>query len=268
MKIASYNVNGIRAAERLGMSDWLKNFDADIYCLQEVRADEQVCKDILSKLREYNAYYNCGGRKGYAGTTILTKGMPNKIEIGFGKQDDEGRTLSLFFDDFTLVNSYVPNGNQRLDFKLEYMQKLLEYVEMLKKQNNVIICSDTNVAYSEKDCSHPKLSETKSGFLPVERQRLSKFFGSGFVDAYRQFNPNNQAYSWRSYRSRQAEGEIGTKFRFDYIMVNDKLLSKLKGCEIPELEYSDHLPIIADLNMHFEYKKAETQAKGEQLTLG
>ena len=250
IKTVSYNINGIRAAQKLGVLDWFKDFNAEIYCLQEVRADKEICENILSGMAGYNVYYNCGDRKGYAGTAILSKGVPGKVEIGMGKGlDIEGRTIALFFDDLVVINSYIPNGNTRLAFKLEYMEELLAYAKQLQKEHSVVLCLDTNVAYNEKDCSKPKLSQHRSGFLPIERQKLAKFFDNGFVDAYREFNPDKPAYTWRSYKSRQVEFEVGTKFRFDYIMVNEKLKDKLKDCAIHNLEYSDHLPVVAEIDV-------------------
>lgn len=247
MKIITYNINGVRAASRLGIAEWLKGCGADFICLQEVRAAEPVCKELLSGLG-YNIVCNSGERAGYSGTAISCKNVPQKVQFGINNADIEGRTITLFYQDFILVNSYIPNGGSRLSFKLQFVQELLDYVCELQKQKPVILCADMNTAQTDLDLTHPKQCTSKSGFLPQERELQSKFLECGFVDAYRLLHPDNLCITWRSYRSRNLGGDFGWKFRFDYIYVSKSLQNKISAAEILELEYSDHLPIVVDLS--------------------
>lgn len=248
MKIASYNLNGIRAANKLNFMEWIKRFDADIYCFQEVRAGREICTEILKDCG-YEVICNCGERAGYSGTITLTKIKPDKIECGINQSDIEGRTITLYFGNTVIINSYVPNGTKRLDYKLSYFEQLTKYVTELKKQYSVILCSDTNIAHTQLDVSHPKVCGRQSGYLPIEREKMTELLSRGFADAFRELNPNKQAYSWRSYRSRKIGGNFGWKFRYDYIIVDKNTMSKVKSAEILELEYSDHLPIVLEIEI-------------------
>ncbi|MFA6860146.1 MAG: exodeoxyribonuclease III [Clostridia bacterium] len=247
MKIVSYNINGIRASQKIGLVEWLKSYDADIYCLQEVRANEEICKQILGDIG-YNIIYNCGQRAGYSGTVVLTKVLPTKVELGMGEIDIEGRTITLFFNDYVVVNSYVPNGAKRLQYKLDYFTSLTNYLTKLAKNNKIIVCGDTNIAHTEQDLSHPKQCSHVSSFLPIEREALSNLLNQGFIDTFRHKNPDSKVYSWRSYKSRTLNSDFGWKFRFDYIIVNNNLIENVISSDILELEYSDHLPIIVEYN--------------------
>jgi exodeoxyribonuclease-3 len=165
-----------------------------------------------------------------------------------GAPDPEGRTITMFFGDTVVINSYVPNGTGRLEYKLEYFDKLTDYMTHLAKTYRVILCSDINTAHTESDVSHPKANKDRSGFLPIERERVTTLFSRGFFDAYRMVHPTGQAYSWRSYRSRQIGGNFGWKFRFDYIIVDEKTRPQIQFVEMPDLVFSDHLPVILHSN--------------------
>lgn len=250
MKIISYNLNGLRAATKLNVLEWLEQEDADIICLQEVRADQKVCEEILKEMNEYTIVYNCGERKGYSGTITLSKKKPKKVQLGFSSEnkDIEGRTISLFYDNITVINSYIPNGSNRLEFKKEFFKELTNYMnKLLKSQKKIILCCDANIAHNEIDVNKPKATSKKSGFLLEERELMSKLLEKNFFDSFRQINPNLVQYTWRSYRARNEDNNFGWRFRFDYIICSNKLKEDVTNCYSLDLEYSDHLPVILEV---------------------
>ena len=263
MKIITYNVNGIRASIKLGLLDWLKDFNADIYCIQEVRCNENLTKELIfdtkeqmslfensqTNLSNYYATYNCGLRAGYAGTLILSKIKPDKIVLDMQEfwHDDEGRTTTIIFGNTAIVNAYIPNGNSRLDFKMQYLSALTKYLNRLKETYNVICVGDFNIAHNEIDLSHPKQCKNKSVFLPIERIAFGELLSFGFTDCYRFVNPEKVEYTWRSYRSRYDENYNSWKYRIDYILVSDGLSSQIEECNILDLPYSDHLPVVLNI---------------------
>ena len=215
MKIVSYNINGIRAANKLNILDWINECDADVYCFQEVRANENVTRTILegdnaqlslfeeveNKTEKYYKIYNCGEVPGYAGTMILTKIKPINVEFdmnGYWK-DKEGRTTTIYFEKLAIVNAYIPNGNSRLDFKMQYLKALTSYLQDLKKDYTVICVGDYNIAHNEIDLTNPKECSKKSVFLPIERKAFQNFIDIGYIDTYRCLYPQKVEYSWRSY---------------------------------------------------------------------
>lgn len=265
MKIVTYNINGIRASAKLGIVQWLKDYDADIYCLQEVRASEEIAQNILypnsaqmnmfdnfesNILRDYQAIYNCGEVPGYAGTLVLTRRKPQKIAKGMGEfwQDNEGRTTTIFIDDLAIVNAYIPNGNSRLDFKMQYLQALYKYINYLQKEYKVICVGDFNIAHNEIDLTNPKECRNKSVFLPVERQAFSDLLSLHMIDCFRELYPNVVEYSWRSYKSRQGIDYNSWKYRIDYVLASADLKNNIVDCQILDLPYSDHLPVVIDIN--------------------
>lgn len=264
MKIVTYNVNGIRASVKLGLLEWLENYNADIYCIQEVRCNENIVNNLIfsqkeqiflfnntkhNNLASYTPIYNCGLKPGYAGTLILTKNKPDKIIYNMEEfwSDDEGRTITAIFHNIAIVNSYIPNGNIRLDFKMQYINALTKYISKLKEKYNVICVGDFNIAHNEIDISHPKQCKTKSVFLPIERNSFTNLLSAGFKDCFRVLNPEVVKYTWRSYRSRYDDNYNSWKYRIDYILVSNSLASNIKECNILDLPYSDHLPVILEL---------------------
>ncbi len=261
MKIATYNINGIRASKKNGILDWLKNFDADIYCLQEVRANEDVAKkeifgddqlsffDQPNILRNYNTVFNCGNVLGYAGTLTMSKQKPDKVlkNMNVFWQDKEGRTTTTFFGNLAIVNAYVPNGNSRLEFKMDYLKALENYLKFLSANHDVLCVGDFNIAHNEIDLTNPKECKNKSVFLPEERQAFSSLLEKGFVDVFRFLNPQKVEYSWRSYRTKNDDDFTGWMYRIDYVLASNSLKSKLKSCEILDLPFSDHLPVVLEL---------------------
>lgn len=259
MKILTYNVNGIRASIKLGLLDWIKEHNADVYCIQEVRCNENLTKELIFDTKEqvslfnnsqadlsnYYATYNCGLKAGYAGTLILSKVKPDKIILDMQEfwSDYEGRTTTAIFGNTAIVNAYIPNGNSRLDFKMQYLSALTKYLNKLKSTYNVICVGDFNIAHNEIDLTHPKECKNKSVFLPIERTAFSNLLSLGFTDCYRFINPQKAEYSWRSYRSRYDDSYNSWKYRIDYILVSDNLNNQIEECNILDLPYSDHLPV-------------------------
>ena len=253
MKIVTYNLNGVRSSVSKGLVDFIKNTDADIYCFQEVRATAEVAESLLgfaSGLSGYQLFVNSGLRAGYAGTAVLTRLVPDRVEYGLSEDEDsEGRTQVLYFPQFTLVNCYVPNGGSRLEYKLAFTRELTSRLMRLTKNGEVILCSDINPAHTEQDLSHPKECSLRSGFLPIEREAVSNMLDVGFCDALRCLHINEQLYTWRSYRSRIGSGWAGWKYRFDYVIVSNRIKEKIRSAEVVEAEYSDHLPIVVELDI-------------------
>lgn len=254
MKIASYNVNGIRAALNKGFLDWLQAANPDVICLQEIKAtQDQLDLEIFEKAGYPYHYWFSAQKKGYSGVAILSKIKPNHVEFGTGiaSMDDEGRNLRADFDQVSVMSLYLPSGTNdaRLQHKFDYMDMFQEYVNQLKKDiPNLVICGDYNICHNEIDIHNPKGLSNVSGFLPVEREWLGNFINSGFVDSFRYLNPENQTYSWWSYRANARNNNKG--WRLDYAMVSKPLQQHIKLAVIlTEAVHSDHCPILLELDL-------------------
>ncbi len=267
MKIITYNINGIRASAKLNIVDWINEFGADIYCIQEVRANEEVARNLLfdshqqldifnttiekcTNLNDYYPIFNCGNVPGYAGTLTLTKTKPDKVLLDMGEfwTDIEGRTTTIIIGNNAIVNTYVPNGNSRLEFKMRYLEALTKFLVKLKETYYVICVGDFNIAHNEIDLTNPKECKNKSVFLPIERDAFQKLLDIGLVDTFRYSNPDLIKYSWRSYRSRTDNTYNSWKYRIDYILINCECSGKVKQADILDLPYSDHLPCLLDID--------------------
>ena len=252
MKIISYNVNGIRAAMKKGFIDWLILEKPDIICVQEIKAlEEQIDVVALEKIGyKYNYWYSAQ-KKGYSGVGIISKYEPNKVFYGTGipEMDYEGRNIRLDFDQFSIMSLYLPSGTNldRLEFKLSYMDKFYEYIFDLKKTNpNLIIAGDYNICHKAIDIHDPIRNKNVSGFLPVERNWLTKFIELGFLDSFRLFDKKPHKYSWWTYRANARANNKG--WRIDYIMVSKSLENKMKNALIlSEVVHSDHCPILIEI---------------------
>lgn len=252
MKIASYNVNGIRAAIKKGFLDWLQAANPDVICLQEIKAlEEQLnLQDFVDAGYHYN-YWFSAQKKGYSGVAILCKTEPNHVEIGTGieSMDFEGRNLRVDFDDVSVMSLYLPSGTNdaRLQHKFDYMDMFQNYVNELRKTiPNLVICGDYNICHEAIDIHNPKMKGV-SGFLPEERKWLGNFINSGFIDTFRYLNPELQQYSWWSYRANARANNKG--WRLDYAMASAPLQEKLKRSVIlTEAVHSDHCPILLELD--------------------
>jgi len=248
MKIISWNVNGIRAAEKKGLFDWFKKESPDILCLQEIKALPEQFPPHLKNTPGYHIHINSAERKGYSGVTTFTKEKPIDAKNGFGIEtlDNEGRTLITEFPSFILFNIYFPNGKknqERLDYKLDFYDTFLAYADNLKaKGKNIIVCGDFNTAHEEIDLAHPKENEKYSGFLPIERAWMDTFIDHGYVDTFRHFNKELNQYSWWAYRTNARERNVG--WRIDYFFVNKEFLPNIKNAFImQDVMGSDHCPV-------------------------
>ena len=250
LTIISWNVNGIRAAERKGLIKFLEKGKYDIVCLQEVKAhDEALLSAELKNPDGYTSYFNLAKeRKGYSGVAVYVKEKPLKVKTVFGKNhlSTEGRVLELEFDKFILLNVYFPNGggeDHRLKYKLEFFDEFTTYVKKLTKAGKeVIFCGDVNVAHEPIDLARPKANETEIGFLPEEREKLDKFEREGFVDTFRHLHPQKVEYSWWDVKTRSRERNVG--WRIDYFWISKNILDKVeKAFILGEVEGSDHAPV-------------------------
>ena len=252
-KIISYNVNGIRAAIKNGLIDWLIAANPDVLCLQEIKATEDVIPIELFEAIGYTyQYYFPAQKKGYSGVAILSKIKPNHVEYGtgFDYMDDEGRNLRADFDDFSVMSLYLPSGtnDDRLDYKFQYMADFFNYAQQLIKSfPNLIICGDYNICHKPIDIHDPIRNKNVSGFLPEEREWLDKFINHGFVDSFRQFNQQPDQYSWWSYRANARNNNKG--WRIDYHLVTELFLTRLnKAYILPEAKHSDHCPVVIEFH--------------------
>jgi len=248
MKILSWNVNGIRAADKKGLFEWFKKENPDILCLQEIKASPEQVPLHLKNMPNYNIFCNSAERKGYSGVVTFSKDKPIDVKEGFGieKFDNEGRTLIMEFPSFTLFNIYFPNGKknqERLDYKLDFYDTFLGYADNLKaNKKNIIVCGDFNTAHKEIDLARPKENEKISGFLPIERAWIDTFIDHGYVDTFRHFNKKPDQYSWWDLKSRARERNVG--WRIDYFFINKEFIPHIKKAFImQDVMGSDHCPV-------------------------
>lgn len=251
MKIISYNVNGIRAALKKGLIDWLEAANPDVLCLQETKAHkEQLDLSVFEEAGYPYHYWFSAEKKGYSSVAILCKYEPNHIEYGTGieSMDFEGRNLRVDYDDFSVMSLYLPSGTNdaRLQFKFNYMDEFQEYVNELRNEiPNLIICGDYNICHEEIDIHNPKMKGV-SGFLPEEREWIGNFIDSGFVDSFRHLNQEGGHYSWWSYRANARNNNKG--WRIDYHMVSEPMKDRIDRAYIlPEAKHSDHCPIVVEI---------------------
>ena len=251
MKLVSWNVNGLRACVRKGFLEYFEEVDADIFSVQEIKLQEG---QIDLQLEGYYQYWNYAVKKGYSGTAVFTKVEPLSVRYGIGdlNEEEEGRILTLEFSDFYLVNVYAPNAQRdlaRLPFRLEWEEKIREYLMMLDKDKPVIFCGDLNVAHEEIDIRNVKSNIGNSGFTVEERGKMSQLLAEGFTDTYRYFYPEHEgAYTWWSYMSKVRERNIG--WRIDYFIASNRLQPLLKDAAIhADVLGSDHCPIVLEVNL-------------------
>ncbi len=254
MKIISYNVNGIRSAINKDWLAWLQATDADIVCLQEIKATpDQIVDIILIEDLGYKHYWYPAQKKGYSGTAILSKIEPKHVEYGCGIEefDFEGRTIRADFEDFSVMSAYFPSGSSgdiRQIFKYQFLEKFADYIDVLKiKFPKLIISGDYNICHKPIDIHNPKSNANSSGFLPEEREWMERFINNGFVDTFRYFNQEPHNYTWWSYRAGARGKNLG--WRIDYHLVTAALEKNLSRAAIlSEAKHSDHCPILLELN--------------------
>jgi exodeoxyribonuclease-3 len=245
MKLISWNVNGLRAVLRKGFLDYLDREKPHILCLQETRCGPDDVEQLWPA--SYTTYWNVAQKKGYSGTAIFTRCRPLTITPGMGRphHDQEGRVLTAEFEDFFLVNVYVPNSQReltRLPYRQQWDRDFLRYLKQLEQRKPVIWCGDLNVAHTELDLANPKANVGNHGFTPQERAGFSAFLEAGFLDTFRVFHPGGGHYTWWSQMPGVRQRNIG--WRIDYFLISNTLRPRLKRAFIrPNVMGSDHCPV-------------------------
>lgn len=234
------------------MRDWLVSVDADVVCLQEIKALPEQFDQILFNQIGYECFIHSANKKGYSGVAILCKKKPKNVEYGCGIEiiDFEGRVIRADFENFSVMSVYFPSGSSgevRQDFKFKFLELFENYIEKLKKiVPNLIICGDFNICHKSIDIHNPIRNKNTSGFLPEEREWMTKFISSGFIDVFRTKNQEPHNYTWWSYRANARAKNLG--WRIDYIMVIDNLQSRIKNSLIlSKAKHSDHCPVLLEL---------------------
>ena len=243
MKYVSWNVNGIRACLKKGFLESFKSLDADIFAIQETKAQkDQIDLDIPG----YTLYTNDAVKKGYGGTAVLTRIKPLSISYGIGieEHDQEGRVITLEFEDYYFVTCYTPNSKKelaRIDYRMEWEDAFLAYLDALNKP--IILCGDLNVAHKEIDLKNPSSNHHNAGFSDQERSKMTEFLSHGYIDTFRYLYPDKtDAYTWWSYMFKSRERNAG--WRIDYFIVSESLKERIKESLIySDILGSDHCPI-------------------------
>lgn len=246
--ILSWNVNGLRAVLKKGFLDFLEENSPDILGIQETKLQEEQLPEEVREPFNYKTAWNYAGKKGYSGTGVFYKEEPQVIKTVFDEEvmNNEGRVIELKYPEFTLFNIYFPNGQmneERLNFKLDFYDKCLEYFNSLRnKGGKLIITGDINTAHKPIDLANPKSNEDRSGFLPIEREWIDKFISNGYIDTFRMFNKDPDNYTWWTYRMGARSRNVG--WRIDYFFISDDLKDNIVDSYIlPDVMGSDHCPI-------------------------
>ncbi|MBP6230181.1 MAG: exodeoxyribonuclease III [Paludibacteraceae bacterium] len=252
MKIISYNVNGIRSAISKGLPDWLREENPDVLCLQETKAQPEQIDNALFEELGYHCYFHSAEKKGYSGVGILSKTKPDAVIYGMGneKYDREGRVIRTDFGTISVISVYIPSGTTggvRQDFKMEFLFDFSTYIHTLRETRpNLVIAGDYNIAHKPIDINHPERQVGVSGFLPEERDWLTDFLASGFLDSFREIDTSPEKYSWWSYRAGARSRNMG--WRIDYHLINKEIAPKLKHAAIlNDIIHSDHCPVLVEL---------------------
>lgn len=245
MKLISWNVNGLRACLTKGFEDFFNNMEADIFCIQETKMQPYQAE---VNLVGYEKYWNSAIKKGYSGTAVFTRITPLSVSYGLHieEHDQEGRIITLEFENFFLVTVYTPNSKRellRLEYRMKWEDDFKEYLKQLDAKKPVIICGDINVAHEEIDIKNPKTNRRSAGFTDEERGKMTALLQSGFTDTFRYLYPDQKdAYTWWSYMAKARERNIG--WRIDYFLISNRLQGSLKDATIyPEVLGSDHCPV-------------------------
>ena len=251
MKMISWNVNGLRACLQKGFLDFMKEIDADIFCIQESKLQEG---QVELELPGYEQYWNYARKKGYSGTAVFTKEKPLAVTRGIGieEHDQEGRVITLEYPEFYMVTVYTPNSQNelaRLDYRMKWEDDFLAYLKKLEEKKPVVFCGDLNVAHKEIDLKNPKTNRHNAGFTEEERNKFTELLDSGFTDTFRYFYPEETGiYSWWSYRFRAREKNAG--WRIDYFCVSNRLQEKLVSAKIhTDVFGSDHCPVEVQITL-------------------
>ena len=245
MKLISWNVNGIRACVQKGFLEFFREADADIFCLQETKLQ---AGQIELDLEGYEQYWNYAVKKGYSGTAVFTKKKPLNMTYGIGieEHDQEGRVITLEFEEFYFVTVYTPNSQNelaRLDYRMKWESDFLAYLKKLEEEKPVIFCGDLNVAHKEIDLKNPKTNRKNAGFTDEERGKFTEMLDAGFIDTFRYFYPDQEGiYSWWSYRFSARAKNAG--WRIDYFLVSEDAKEAIREARIhTDIYGSDHCPV-------------------------
>lgn len=249
MKLISWNVNGLRACIKKGFEDYFKDMDADVYCVQETKMQEG---QVEFNPDGYFQYWNSAIKKGYSGTAIFTRVAPLSVSYDIGQEahTGEGRSITVEFEKFFLVNVYTPNSKKelaRLEYRMEWDDAFRKYLLSLNEKKPVVVCGDLNVAHTEIDLKNPKSNRKSAGFSDEERAKITELLDSGFTDSYRYLYPDETgAYTWWSYMFNARGNNAG--WRIDYFLVSDSIKEKIKAATIhSEVLGSDHCPVGLEL---------------------
>ncbi len=249
MKLVSWNVNGLRACMNKGFEDFLRASGADAFCVQETKMQrEQATFDFAG----YEEFWNSAEKKGYSGTAIFSKTAPLNVTYGLNieEHDKEGRVITAEYENFYLVNVYVPNSQRelaRLDYRMVWEDVFRTYLAELDKKKPVICCGDLNVAAEEIDLKNPKTNRMNAGFTDAERTKFRELKAAGFIDTFRYLHPEEVKYSWWSYMFKAREKNTG--WRIDYFVVSERIADKVKVAEIHnEIFGSDHCPVSIEID--------------------
>ena len=250
MKIVSWNVAGFRAVLKKGFEEFFDNINADIFCIQESKVNE----DQFNFTKEgYDMYLNPAEKKGYSGTLIYSKVKPISVSYGMGieEHDHEGRIITLEFNDFYLVNEYVPNVKRdlsRLNYRMVWEDDFRKFLKKLEEKKPVVVCGDFNVAHNEIDIKNAKANIGNAGFTYEERGKFSELLDAGFIDTFRYLHPEEVKYSWWSYMGNARAKNVG--WRIDYFITSKSIINKVKGAYIyDDVMGSDHAPIGIDIEL-------------------
>ncbi|MEC1433177.1 exodeoxyribonuclease III [Bacillus spizizenii] len=252
MKLISWNVNGLRAVMRkMDFLSYLKEENADIICLQETKIQDG---QVDFQPEGYHVYWNYAVKKGYSGTAVFSKQKPLRVMYGIGieEHDQEGRVITLEFENLFVMTVYTPNskrGLERIDYRMQWEEALLSYILELDKKKPLILCGDLNVAHQEIDLKNPKANRNNAGFSEQERGAFTRFLEAGFVDSFRHVYPDLEgAYSWWSYRAGARDRNIG--WRLDYFVVSERLKEQIEDASISaDVMGSDHCPVELMINI-------------------
>jgi exodeoxyribonuclease-3 len=250
-KLLSWNVNGLRACMNKGFREFFNECNADVFCIQETKMQPEQAD---FQFDGYEVYWNSAVKKGYSGTAIFTKETPLSVsyDLGLDKHNDEGRVITLEFDNYYLVTVYTPNAQRelaRIDYRMDWDTAFRSYVCDLDKKKPVIICGDMNVAHNEIDLKNPKSNVGNAGFSKEEREKMTELLNSGFVDSFRYLYPEKiDAYTWWSYMFKARLKNVG--WRIDYFLTSESIKHNIIDSIIhSQVEGSDHCPVELDLDL-------------------
>ena len=249
MKLISWNVNGLRACLNKGFVDFFTAADADIVCIQETKMQPGQAEVNFTS---YEQFWNSAEKKGYSGTAVFSRLQPIAVSYGMGlpEHDQEGRIITLEYDEFQLVNVYTPNsqrGLARLEYRMQWEDDFRDYVGRLDRKKPVVVCGDLNVAHREIDIKNPAANKNNAGFTPQERAKMTELLEAGLTDSFRHLYPDRRdAYSWWSYMGNARERNVG--WRIDYFLVSRQIQNQIREAEIRmEVQGSDHCPVVLEL---------------------